>query len=187
MHSDPDEIHFNCPKCKRPMSGDKALLNELINCPDCGEAFIPTPRKPEPAPEPAKSEIGLECPLCLRVVFVEKKAMLWEFVTCPNCAAAFSPVQAAKAYSFKSQPQLAAPLDLKSRRQRIRRNADMLSGIGGLFAVFGLLVGFSSITLVSESSDDAKECFIASAALFGVGLWFYLIGQVVHIRANTEK
>jgi len=48
MHSDPDEIHFNCPKCKRPMSGDKALLNEMITCPDCGAAFIPTPRKPEP-------------------------------------------------------------------------------------------------------------------------------------------
>jgi hypothetical protein len=30
MQSAPDEIHFNCPKCKRPMAGVKALLGELI-------------------------------------------------------------------------------------------------------------------------------------------------------------
>jgi len=53
MKNDPDEIHFDCPKCKRPMTGDKALLGELINCPDCGEAFNPTPRKPEPVAKPS--------------------------------------------------------------------------------------------------------------------------------------
>lgn len=45
MKNNPNEIHFDCPKCKRPMSCDKALLLEFIKCPDCGEAFIPTPRK----------------------------------------------------------------------------------------------------------------------------------------------
>ena len=32
MKNDPDEIRFGCPKCKRPMSGDQALLGEMINC-----------------------------------------------------------------------------------------------------------------------------------------------------------
>lgn len=41
MKNDPNEIHFDCPKCKRPMSGDKALLGEMINCPDCNEPFLP--------------------------------------------------------------------------------------------------------------------------------------------------
>ena len=53
-----DEIHFDCPKCKRPMCGDKALLGEMINCPDCNEPFSPIPRKLEPEPEPAKPECG---------------------------------------------------------------------------------------------------------------------------------
>ena len=57
MKNDPDEIHFDCPKCKRPMSGDKALLGELINCPDCNEPFIPTPRKPAPTPEPKPAAV----------------------------------------------------------------------------------------------------------------------------------
>jgi uncharacterized protein YbjQ (UPF0145 family)/DNA-directed RNA polymerase subunit RPC12/RpoP len=38
--TDPAEIFFSCPKCKRPMSGDKSLLGEKVNCPDCGEPFI---------------------------------------------------------------------------------------------------------------------------------------------------
>jgi len=53
MANDPNEIHFDCPKCQRPMSGDKALLLVLVNCPDCGESFYPTPRiqVPEPSQE----------------------------------------------------------------------------------------------------------------------------------------
>jgi hypothetical protein len=49
MKNATDEIHFDCPKCKRPMRGDRALLGEMINCPDCNEPFFPVPRKPEPA------------------------------------------------------------------------------------------------------------------------------------------
>lgn len=43
------EIHFDCPKCNRPMAGEDALLNELVNCPDCGHPFTPQvrPAKPE--------------------------------------------------------------------------------------------------------------------------------------------
>jgi hypothetical protein len=62
MKNEPNEIHFDCPKCKRPMTGDKALLGEMINCPDCNEPFMPTPRRhepeSEPVPEPASSDYG---------------------------------------------------------------------------------------------------------------------------------
>jgi len=43
--NDQTEIHFDCPKCRRPMRGDRALLGEMIACPDCNEPFIPKPRK----------------------------------------------------------------------------------------------------------------------------------------------
>ena len=52
MNQQADEIHFDCPKCKRPMAGDKALLGEMINCPDCKEPFFPVPRRPAPEPAP---------------------------------------------------------------------------------------------------------------------------------------
>lgn len=40
---DPNEVHFECPQCKRHISGDKALVGEKINCPDCNESFIVAP------------------------------------------------------------------------------------------------------------------------------------------------
>jgi len=190
MNADPNEIHFDCPNCKRPMSGDKALLGEMLNCPDCNEPFWPVPRKLEPKPEPAKTEVRLECPKCHHKCFVEKKGMLHEFVTCPDCGAAFSPVpslaQPTNTGGLHSQAQFVAPLDLKSRCEKIRRNAHVLSGIGGFFSVIGLVVGVFSV-IALKSGEDATDGFITSAAMIGVGLWFYLVGQVVHIRANTEK
>lgn len=48
MKTDLPEIQFECPKCQRRMSGDQALINELISCPDCGEVFQPSPNKTTP-------------------------------------------------------------------------------------------------------------------------------------------
>jgi hypothetical protein len=73
MQNDADEIHFDCPKCKRPMSGDKALLGEIINCPDCGDAFTPTPRKP--APEPTQEISRQAEPLAPKTE--QKKSRVW--------------------------------------------------------------------------------------------------------------
>ena len=39
-----EELHFDCPKCGRPMVGDPALIHELICCPDCATPFQPRPR-----------------------------------------------------------------------------------------------------------------------------------------------
>lgn len=44
------EIRFECPKCKRPMTGEASLTTEVITCPDCGEAFMPSPHRPAPSP-----------------------------------------------------------------------------------------------------------------------------------------
>ena len=52
MNTEPNEIRFECPKCKRHLVGDKALLGETINCPECGEPFVPSPERPEIRPDP---------------------------------------------------------------------------------------------------------------------------------------
>jgi transcription elongation factor Elf1 len=184
MKNEPDEIHFDCPKCKRPMSGDKSLLGEMINCPDCKEPFVPTPHKPEPEPEPVKPEIRLECPKCLHKFKFIDNALSHEFITCPSCGGEFSPLSPVR--QLAGRDSVNTLTDLVTRREKIERNAFMLSAIGGFFAVIGLLVGVFSI-LVMKSGEDATDRFIASAAMIGVGLWFYLVGQVVYIRANTEK
>ena len=172
MKSEPDEIHFDCPQCKRPMSGDKALLGEMIHCPDCLEPFYVTLRKPEPKsepkPEPAKPDIRLECPKCHHAVFVEKKAMLYEYVTCQNCAANFS-------------------TELTKGREKIRNQADRFTVAAGLFCGIGLLIAIASLAQAISGEEGAGKLFIVAASLIGASLWFYLIAQIIHIRANTEK
>lgn len=45
------DFNFACPKCRRAMVGDRALLGELITCPDCGESFQPAPERVPLAPK----------------------------------------------------------------------------------------------------------------------------------------
>jgi hypothetical protein len=122
MKNDPNEIHFDCPKCKRPMSGDKALLGEMINCPDCNESFYPIPGKPTP-----------------------------------------------------------------SRAEKIRNQADRFTVAAGLFCGLGLLLALSQLARAISGEEGAGSGFIVAASLIGTSLWLYLIGQIIHIRANTEK
>ena len=201
MKNAPTEIHFDCPKCKRPMSGDRALLGELINCPDCNEPFTPTRRIPEPAPKPVKPEIRLRCPKCDRPMFVEKKALLQEFVNCPNCAASFPPAPArapAKPgdWTVEVVPGATAPSPalaaealsraVEQRAEKIRHQAEFFTTVAILFSGVGVLVAFGSAGY-SISIGGAGNGFIVAASLIGLSLWFYLIAQIIHIRANTEK
>jgi DNA-directed RNA polymerase subunit RPC12/RpoP len=78
MQNDPDEIQFDCPKCKRPMSGDKALIGEMVNCPDCGEPFMPTPRK------------LISCAACGRQISPQA-------ASCPGCGHPVTPAPISKA------------------------------------------------------------------------------------------
>src|SRR5665213_94741 len=151
MQSEPDEIHFDCPKCKRPMTGDKALLGEMINCPDCNEPFIPTPRKPAPTPEPKP-------------------------VPKPESAA-----------QNEISQELARRWEAQRRRQKIHYQADRFTGFAGVFFVIGLLIGVASLAQAISGEEGAGRWFIVAASLIGTAFWLYLIAQIVHIRANTEK
>jgi DNA-directed RNA polymerase subunit RPC12/RpoP len=186
MKNEPDEIHFDCPKCKRPMSGDKSLLGEMINCPDCNEAFYPTLRKSEPAPESAKPEFGYECPKCRRTFF-GKMALPNESVSCPNCGATFPPPPRPV---LAPQNDLMAALvrrELTKGREKIRNQADWFTVAAALFCVIGLLIGLASLAQAISGEEGAGRWFIVAASLIGSSLWFYLIAQIIHIRANTEK
>jgi len=146
----PDEIHFDCPKCKRPMSGDKALLGELINCPDCNEPFIPTPRKPAPTPEPKP-------------------------VPKPESAA-----------QNETSQELARRWEAQRRSQKTRNRADFFENLSGVFLALGVCAMVGSL-LTTLDNSNATVGWLIMAGLFGFAFWLYLIAQLVHIRANTEK
>jgi len=150
MKIDPGEIEFDCPQCKRPMTGDKALLGEMINCPDCNEPFVPIPRKPAP---PA-----------------------------PEVVSAFASLNAAQMANLDSQ----RARDTTSRADKIHSQANFFTAVALLFCCIGLLVAFCS-AYASISGDGAGDGFLVAGSIMGASLWFYLVAQIVHIRANTEK
>jgi DNA-directed RNA polymerase subunit RPC12/RpoP len=182
----PDEIHFDCPQCKRPMSGDKALLGEMIHCPDCLEPFYVTLRKPEPAPESAKPEFGYECPKCRRI-FYGKMPVPHESVSCPNCGVVFPPPPRPALASQDDSSAALVRMELTKGRGKIRSQAYKFTGFAVVFWVIGLLIGLASLVQAISGEEGAGRLFIVAASLIGTALWFYLIAQIIHIRANTEK
>jgi len=76
--------------------------------------------------------------------------------------------------------------DAGFRSSKIKSRAENLSGLATLFLIVGGIVGIISLVVVS-SGDSALTGFCISGALIGSAFWFYLIAQIIHIRANTEK
>jgi len=169
MSHDPDEIHFDCPKCKRPMSGDKALLGEMITCPDCGEPFVPSPRKVA-VPDYSPQEIT--------------KA---------------SAVNAAQLAQLESK-RVAGPQAESATSKKIRRLAKNFTWAAAGLACIAVLTLFATVvcwhSATSERMAGVPEDQISTGAsgywhittwCISAALLLFAIGQIVHIRANTEK
>jgi hypothetical protein len=98
--------------------------------------------------------------------------LLGELINCPDCNEAFYPIP-------KKKPP--------SRAEKIHYQADRFTGFAGVFFVIGLLIGLASLAQAISGEEGAGRWFIVAASLIGSSLWFYLIAQIIHIRANTEK
>lgn len=151
-------LHFDAANY---VIGGKALLGEMINCPDCKEPFIPTPRKPEPASEEAQRQIGLGG---------------------PEHPAKVSPVSPIAPRTTSATP----PYGAAERAAKIRRQAQSFTSLAILLLFIGLIIGFASLFNLLADEGVGKG-FIVAASFITVSLWLYLIGQIIHIRANTEK
>jgi ribosomal protein L37AE/L43A len=125
----------------------------------------------------------INCPLCAKETELEPVEGL---VKCEQCGEWFhEPPRApdtppqnslAEAYAKNSVVR-----ELELRRQKIHRQANSFSLVAALCVGLGLLGLFFAIQSVSIGSD------IFCGAAFGLALWLYLIAQIIHIRANTEK
>jgi hypothetical protein len=74
----------------------------------------------------------------------------------------------------------------------IREKAEIIEGVSIVFmglGIIGLLFSFIAIGM-ANTDNDARNAFTACmvcASLLTIGIWAYLIAQIVHIRANTHK
>jgi len=127
----------------------------------------------------------LTCPNCNYLN--ENPPLVEGFYRCTACGEWFNqdePSRETKSdcSTIKTSGELAA-LD---EAQKIRRNASTLAAVAGFFAVAAFIVGLAAIVSM-KSGDDATGSFILAGSLIGLALWFYLIAQIVHIRALLAK
>lgn len=74
----------------------------------------------------------------------------------------------------------------------IRNKAKIIEAVSLWFMVLGIagLLWSFFVAATGNTENDAQDAFracIVCASLLTIGIWFYLIAQIVHIRANTHK
>jgi hypothetical protein len=135
------------------------------------------------------------CPACNHEFEIAGIAAAKDGLKCPKCATGFVPekvhrsdeLEQKPAWEVKVVPNALTPEDrLKRRRDGITNVADNFSSVALLFLILGIILLFVS---VMRSLDGAEVVlgWIISCGLIGTAFWMYLVAQIIHIRANTEK
>ena len=66
---------------------------------------------------------------------------------------------------------------------KIRELAGLFTVLSVLCVVLGILIGIEALCYPASSTVSG----LISAACFGLALWLFLVAQIIHIRANTER
>jgi hypothetical protein len=100
-------------------------------------------------------------------------------VNCEHCKDWFQP---------PSMPDIKIPPKsvVEDRREAIRRQARGFTGAAIFIFIIGIVALFSGLCTPVQNSDSATV-WIVMGACFGLAVWLYLIAQIIHIRANTER
>lgn len=157
---------MNCPKCN---SENIVQIGPLMRCQSCEHYFNPLPAEPAGA---VKME---PCPKCgSENVFETEPGIL-------RCECGTN---------FFGRPKLpVAAVPPISALDRIRRSALVFESFAILVAAAGIIAlivfGFSFRT--GDSGDVSWTSFYFFLTCECAALWLYLVAQIIHIRANTEK
>jgi hypothetical protein len=138
------------------------------------------------------SDIKFECPKCQRPM-VGDEALIDQVVTCPDCQHYFLPrgdkdaVANAKAAAEKFSNENALAILRQKKVEALQAEAGFFCRVGGIFCVVGLLALIIGLFSFMDVNGRPLGCLVFAASAIGAGLWLYFIGQIVHIRANTQK
>jgi hypothetical protein len=134
--------------------------------------------------------IKFACPHCQQPMEGED-TLYGQFINCPGCLRDFAPIApASPAITAKPAPRppAAAQLDLRDRVDDLRRQGSAFTAVAViLFALAAFICFATFITHLGDSDHDSATGYIASGSLLSLSLWLYLVAQIIHIRANTEK
>ena len=142
------------------------------------------------------NQIQFDCPGCGQTIEMAEEAQ-FERVKCPTCQHEFFPDKTRPVRPMPTAPAAPSPnIPLPKRPELVtieetfaRTEAEKIHKKADFFTVMSVLFLFGSLgsALYSIYGHGAGSGVIVVASLLGVSLWFYLIAQIVHIRANTEK
>ena len=134
----------------------------------------------------------LVCPNCSCVN--ENPALVEGLYRCAGCGEWFNPSVQALAEtpqvespaSFAADAPARVPSSDLSESEKISRMASGLTLLSILFALAGLIAGLVGLSK-SISGESGTLGYVCAAGLIAVALCFFLIAQIVHIRALLAK
>ena len=105
---------------------------------------------------------------------------------CPDCGQWFPEIKAlAESPIEKTEPVLMVPR-VPTKIARLHERGDDFCKVAAAVLVLAvLLFGVGLIKCLNQQPYLTE--FVLAGALVSVSVWLYLIGQIIHIRANTEK
>ena len=135
-------------------------------------------------------EIHFDCPACGQPIFTDLSTAI-KSVACPACAHVFNPRSLPVPEPEGSVPDSETTKEVleeqaRQRAEKIHGQANSLSLIAGCCTSFGIMILLACMGLVFTGTS----CFlgwIVASSLIGTGFWLYLVAQIIHIRANTER
>ncbi|HEY3761480.1 MAG TPA: hypothetical protein VGN23_07005 [Verrucomicrobiae bacterium] len=69
----------------------------------------------------------------------------------------------------------------------LRSRAETLEGIAIVLFVISVILFLAGLLCIMDGSDFAPFLFYSGAGLATGSFWLFIIAQLIHIRANTEK
>ena len=135
----------------------------------------------------------VECPACDQPIETTKEAAR-AGILCPACGMGFVPDKFRESINpeWLSEVKPSPAIESQNQREKIREQARGFVMISILIFFIGVLFLFGGIydSIGALNGGDAPGgglCWILMSAAFGLAFWLYLVGQVIHIRANTER
>ena len=168
------------------MAGPTELLNEFVDCPDCGQNFKPSDRTET---QPSFADEKTICPKCFRTATIEG-----ELAHCSYCEYHFKPANISTANSLPRQVDksvdreaIMRERDFSKLRKKIKSRAENLAWFSvWLFVGMILCLLIAFLTAMSDGGFPLVSLILAGS-FASLGFWIYALAQLVHIRANTEK
>ena len=122
-------------------------------------------------------DIRFDCPQCHRSMTGDIQ-LLSGLVDCPDCGQNFKPVR---------KPRISPVRPALNRVEKLRRLGDGFTAAALVAFGLGLLILLLAVLLGVMNSGKYVAALIVAAAFLSNAVWLFLIAQIIHIRANTEK